>query len=434
MPALSSLLPLALLPAAVLAAPFAPEQRSALRLTGRALGAARGNLTLAEGIARDLSRFEKQVERVQLDEEKLKKAGENLKKRSTIVPLKNLITDYALMTHAGNINIGTPAQTLPVLFDTGSYDLVMPVKCTNGCPNGIFNMAASSSFTNLTTPSGTSYAGGAYSEGYVATDRVSIGPYSQDGQHFLAATENYSDADENFAGVLGLAPYGYSAVDGYSFFDNLVTSGKLQNNLFSTWFRDSSASSSEVVIDGVDSTRYSGAFTQVPVIPGAGNWLIQTEGYWYQGRPLDNTAGITLVDSGTTWTYIPRSAARALAGKFGGKLLESRPMTILGQDVEVDIWQISCRFPYVSGLGFRFKGQAGTAPLAASSFDNIGQIEFAADGTKTCYASFFGVDLQYGGQPASLLGLPFLQSFYTVWSYGASGEDLSLSFASAKLS
>ncbi|GAA6052046.1 hypothetical protein JCM3770_002338 [Rhodotorula araucariae] len=434
MPSLASLLPLALLPAAVFAAPFTPEQSSAMRLTGRALASARGNLTLMERIGRDLSGLEGKLKHLDLDEDAVRRAGDKLTKRSVIVPIANLITNYALMTHAGNITIGTPAQTLSVAFDTGSYDLIMPVTCTNGCPNSYFKTAASSSFSNLSTPADTGYAGGAYASGDAASERVSIGPYTQDAQRFLAATEYHSDVVENHAGIFGLAPYSRSAVGGFSFVDNLVTQGALQNNLFSTWFRDSTTHGSEVVIDGVDSTKYSGEFTHVPVLGGVGYWLIATESYSWQGRPLDNTAGITLVDSGTSWNYIPRATAAALAAKHSGKIVETRPWTLLGQNVEVDIYQIACRFPIQSGLGFRFKGQSSSTPLAMWPQDNIGEIEYAADGTQKCYASFFGVDLTYAGQPASLLGLAFLESFYTVWSYGASGEDLSMSFARANLS
>ncbi|BGP38862.1 hypothetical protein JCM10449v2_002800 [Rhodotorula kratochvilovae] len=270
MPSLASLLPLALLPAAAFAAPLSPAQSGVIRLAARTPST--DGLTQEQLLARVDDSLARLVRASQATADA--PVGSLKKRRVTVnVPItKHYTADKQADTHAGNIVIG--GQNLPVLFDTGSTDLVIPVDCKSGCKNGSLKTAQSSTFKNNTEAVSVTYGTGS-AEGYLAEETVSIGGLTLPGQAFVAATSMQTGNSENWAGIMGLSA-GYGQATGEaSFMQRLITSGVLAANQFAfslgTEIYGKPREAASLVFGGVDTTNIKEPFVQVPNIgDGAG--------------------------------------------------------------------------------------------------------------------------------------------------------------------
>ncbi|GAA6000279.1 pepsin-like aspartic protease [Rhodotorula paludigena] len=433
---LSALFSLALLPAVSLAAPVTPEQPGPIVLEGR--GPATAGVPLDALRRRDVGNFDKYAG---IRAEQLQQGHEHLEKRAVApgwseVKLTNQFNSAtgAFQTHAGTIQMGIPAQSISVLFDTGSTDLVSPVTCQDGCPNGYYNIDGVTRHyrdrSNGTTIA-VSYGGGATAYGYEAEDQVRVGKFQVLGQRFVAATSHKSTVPENYAGVMGLAP-GPSKLHGLGSFMNRIFTTRMWEGLwadrsegrfFTMWFSRDTETKSQLVIGGADTDKFEGELINVPVPQGLPYWGLITLGYSVGDEPVASSGAITLIDSGTSNNFIPRAAAAALYAKIGGKLYSTDKVPTMGNLQDVDVYTVPCSQELP--VGFSFAGAKDTVYMKPqdSVLDRDGDL---------CFGAFSGVDIDIQGAPASLLGLPFLRSLFSVFSYGDDGQTYSISFAPAK--
>lgn len=204
MPSLAALLPLALVPAAALSAPVKPAHAAPapIRIATRAPPA--GALTRDQFLERQVDSFA----RLARGAKRGASIAPGLHKRgkTATVPLKLHYNEYqGLDSHAAEIKIG--GQSLPVLFDTGSPDLVVPVDCESGCSNGFFKTSKSKTFVKDGRDVSVSYGTGA-ATGYVAEDTVQVAGLTVEKQVFAAATKLDTAGGENWSGIFGLSPGG----------------------------------------------------------------------------------------------------------------------------------------------------------------------------------------------------------------------------------
>jgi hypothetical protein len=97
------------------------------------------------------------------------------------------LTDYYNNQYVGTLSVGTPPQSLTVVFDTGSADLWIPSSSCSSCGHHTtFDSSASSTYTALvsskTGEAGSfevDYGSGKVS-GYQAVDTVTIGDLAVD--------------------------------------------------------------------------------------------------------------------------------------------------------------------------------------------------------------------------------------------------------------
>ncbi|GAA6052048.1 hypothetical protein JCM3770_002339 [Rhodotorula araucariae] len=432
MPSLASLLPLALLPAAVIAAPVSPNQPGIIRLAARTPST--DGLTHDELVERATETFARLVRAAQ---HKAERSARSLEKRGTTasVPITKHVTPARQVdTHAGNIIIG--GQTLPVLFDTGSDDLIMPVGCKSGCPNGFLVTANSPTFKNVTESLSVVYGTG-YVEGYLAEDTVSVGGLTVKNQAFAAATNVQTANSENWAGIMGMSPGGGRVTGEDSFIQRLIVSGALAANQFAislgTEILGNQRQPASLVLGGVDTTNVKQSFVQVANYGAqAGQWLAFVEGYTIDNKIVDSTPALALVDSGSSFNAIPRSAAAALAAGYLGKLHSTHNMTVAGITAETDLYTLPCKLPRIRGFpGLKF----ADAPTAVSMavYDTIYEL-VDENVAGLCFSSFFGVDIQVpgtGGMNGALLGIPFLKSVQTVFSFDNDANGIAMSFSGA---
>ncbi|ROV98549.1 hypothetical protein VSDG_04201 [Cytospora chrysosperma] len=199
----------------------------------------------------------------------------------------NSPVDYDV-EYLANIQIGTPAQTLPMNFDTGSSDLwvfsgVTAASDVNG--QTLYYPGKSSTAEKMAGYTWQiSYGDGSSSSGDVYTDTVTIGNLTVSSQAVEAATTVSSEftSDTEMSGLVGL---GFSSINTVSpkaqktFFDNAMAS--LDQPLFTADLKHNADGSYN--FGYIDSTAYTGEMYYADLYnvsaSYSGYWTFQSTGY-----------------------------------------------------------------------------------------------------------------------------------------------------------
>ncbi|KAM0257364.1 hypothetical protein ACHAQJ_004452 [Trichoderma viride] len=215
-----------------------------------------------------------------------------------------------------NVSIGTPAQVLPLDFDTGSSDLwVFSSETSKSSASGhsIYTPSKSSTSKKLSGSTWSiSYGDGSSSSGDVYTDTVSIGGFSVKAQAVESATKVSSEfvQDTATSGLVGLA------------WDSGNTVSPRQQK---TWFSNAASSLAEPVFtadlnqhaDGVynfgfiDTSLASGSVVYTPVDNSQGFWGFTAAGYSIGGGKLNRSSIDGIADTGTTLLLLDDSIVDA---------------------------------------------------------------------------------------------------------------------------
>ncbi|GAA5923984.1 hypothetical protein JCM10213_004463 [Rhodosporidiobolus nylandii] len=222
--------------------------------------------------------------------------------------------EYAVWT--GKIQIGTPAQTFDIYFDTGSSDFTV---ASTSCPSSScgtkdrYNVAASSSAVTTSTTITTNFVDGSSSSGTLVHDTVVGGALTATEQDVIAASSLSSTVSDIPSDGMGLA---YPAL-------SQAFSSSLPFTLYSQsqggrpqWFgmRLSNTAVSQLTFGGYNRARVAGSvkWFNVKLETGA-----QFRTYWQIGASAPYVNGVQAVssrtnhilDSGTTLVVAPPSAA-----------------------------------------------------------------------------------------------------------------------------
>ena len=167
---------------------------------------------------------------------------------------------------------------------------------------------------------------------------------------------------------------------------------------------------------------------------GAFTWGANVAGTFVNGKEVDSTGMVAVVDSGTEVNYFPRAVAASIYAQLNGTLQNTDQQAVMGGVYDVDFYTFPCNSSLP--VGFSFADASSTSPIYMKPQDvawfTYSRLPSKSNGT--CEGAIDGVDISYPftETPAALLGLPWLKSFTSVYSFGADGNSPSVSFAASK--
>ncbi|KPV76159.1 uncharacterized protein RHOBADRAFT_52203 [Rhodotorula graminis WP1] len=342
------------------------------------------------------------------------------------VSLDNTVGGGQNVAIAGSV--GTPAQPATFTFDTGSYDMIVQSSSANG---GLaFDPSKSTTYSSDGQVTQFNFVSGSY-RGKVSADAFSVGGLSVPKQVF-GLVESKGDSP-GVSGTLGLGFAPQSNLRQPNFIDNLIAAGQLAENKFGLYIAPKGQSGSEVVLGGEDTSRYTGKLqTLENKATQIGYWGLTLSNIWFNGKFVRNNLStpMTLIDSGAATSYLPKVLAKALHENIPGAVLDPKYATSLGfagKTYSVDRWSVPC--DAVGTFGFQFNSfrPVNTMPKYGIPAEDL-KLGAWEEGGNMCATSVFGVDIEFLGQSAGILGVPLLRNTYTVFNYGSTDAAPTISF------
>jgi len=336
-------------------------------------------------------------------------------------PVSVPITDFEEAQFYGPITIGTPPQNFLVVFDTGSSNLWVPSKT---CPwtdyacdlHNKYDHTASKTYVANGTTFSIQYGSGACS-GFISQDVVGLGGLAVQGQQFGEATAEpgLSFAVAQFDGIMGLAFTAISVDSVTPVWYNILAQKLVPSPVFSFFLSNQPGSTafSEMVLGGVDTARYTGGITWVP---------LTSDTYWEFAL-----ANITM--SGTS--YVPAAGGAVAICDTGTSL-------IAGPTAQMDALNAALgAIPTGSGAAvFPVCPANNTLPNVVITLGTTQFILTQADyvltetlfGYTECISGFLGIDLPARLGSLYILGDVFIRRYYSIFDFG----NTRMGFALAK--
>jgi len=324
------------------------------------------------------------------------------------------LSDYEDAQYYGPVSIGTPPQNFQVVYDTGSSNLWVP---SSKCP--ITNIACQkhnkydSSLSSTYVANGTSFSiqyGSGSLSGFLSEDTVMLGGLSVVNQTFAEALHEPGIAfvAAKFDGILGLA-YSSISVDNVTpVWYNILSQGLVSQPIFSFWLSQNPSDSlgGELVLGGVDSSRYTGDFSYAP---------LTSDTYWQFDLADAQVGGTSLgwcssgpckaiCDSGTSLIVGPKKNMDALNKQLGATVVN-------GEGIFEDCSIISS----LPDVQFIINGNT----FALTPQDYV--LKITSEGQTECLSGFMGLDLPPPTGPIYIIGDVFIAAWTAVFDFGAVG-------------
>jgi hypothetical protein len=307
-----------------------------------------------------------------------------------------VISDYQNAQYFGPITVGSPGETLKVVYDTGSSNLWVPMKdcCSFLTRHSLYHHEKSSSYTANGTKFNIAYGSGPVA-GYYSQDQITLGN---------VAVKDYTFAEVNdvsglgvaftvgkFDGICGMGWDSISVDHVQTPLQGLLASGQLAEPVFA--FYMGNQADGELVLGGVDTAHYSGEFSYVP-LQSKSYWQIAMDGLKLDGSAIGSTP-YAIVDSGTSLMAGPTADVKAIATALS---LGS----ILGKEYTVD-----CSKKYA--LAYTIGGKDYTFTQDDMILQNSGG---------TCIFAMIAIDVPAPRGPLWILGDVFMRKYYVKFDAG----------------
>eukprot|EP01062_Namystynia_karyoxenos_P014400 TRINITY_DN1518_c0_g1_i3.p1 TRINITY_DN1518_c0_g1~~TRINITY_DN1518_c0_g1_i3.p1 ORF type:complete len:563 (+),score=254.98 TRINITY_DN1518_c0_g1_i3:73-1689(+) len=314
-------------------------------------------------------------------------------------PASIVINDYQDAQYYGELSIGTPPQTINVIYDTGSSNFWAPNHKSLLSSHHIYDHSKSSTYKPNGTVFKIQYGSGPVS-GFYSADTIDIAGVSIPDYTFAEVNNTkglglgYSIG--KFDGICGLGWDGIS-VDGVETpLRALVNSKKLPANVFA-FYLGSGGAAGELVVGGVNPKHYTGDFTYVPVIdsvPGKkGYWAIKLDGLEIGGSSVTTTSK-AIVDSGTSLIAVPTADMKNIAAKVGAKVVS--PIPPLNREYTIDC---NANAP---DIDVKIGGKVYT----------LTKDDYIIKSGTECLFGFSGIDIPAPAGPLIILGDVFMRAHY----------------------
>ncbi|KFY91835.1 hypothetical protein V500_04453 [Pseudogymnoascus sp. VKM F-4518 (FW-2643)] len=270
-------------------------------------------------------------------------ARRDIHSRATV--LQVLDNSHLRGSYYANITVGTPPQPVSVIIDTGSSDLWVLAKTANvcldpsiiqqlpgdvGCIGGTYDSTKSSTYDKLTDNTfKIQYVDQTASKGDYISETVSFNGQNKSNNAIKELQIGLAYNSTLPVGVMGV---GYNAsvaaASPYSnIIDLMVEQGLINTRAYSLWLDDLSAATGQVLFGGIDTAKYDGALSILPVLGAEGerptSFAVALRGIsvGHKGKMTsitsDEFAIPVILDSGTTHTLLPRTVVNAIIRGLG---------------------------------------------------------------------------------------------------------------------
>jgi hypothetical protein len=310
------------------------------------------------------------------------------------------LQDYMNAQYYGTIQMGTPAVSFIVLFDTGSSNLWLPASnCTNCASSKTkYNPAASSTYKANGTSFEIRYGSGSM-KGFVVHDTLTMGELQCD-VDFAAATNEpgLTFKVAKFDGILGLG-WPTIAVDGITpVMQSLAEARVIDSYMFGFYLQSDAKKTGKLTIGGYDKSKASNI-----------NWVpVSQENYWSVNMPSLSFGGVVattvtwaIIDSGTSLLVGPKADVTDIATQFGATDIGNGEYTV---DCDATLPDMSVT------LG---SGDHTTTLTVKGNDLRIKVCRFIV--ICECILAMSGMDLP---EPLWILGDVLMRDYYTVFDFG----------------
>ncbi|WVF69824.1 hypothetical protein IAT40_004603 [Kwoniella sp. CBS 6097] len=242
------------------------------------------------------------------------------------------VTNHNLDTsYSATVNVGTPAQALDIVLDTGSSDLwVADESCTTGACTSMstYDASSSSSHVNVSSTFSIEYGSGT-AAGNLVQDLVTLGGFSVASQTFASCNEVSTGLlSTGVSGIMGLSWQALAYSKATPWWITLAKSSSWSEPLFAfhlARYRNV-ANASPVEPDGgvatfgfLDSSLYSGDITYTSVSSDAQYWQIPMDKMTMQGKTVSlGSSNMAAIDTGTTLIGGPEAIITAIYANIPG--------------------------------------------------------------------------------------------------------------------
>jgi hypothetical protein len=304
----------------------------------------------------------------------------------------------------GPLTVGTPPQTIQVIYDTGSSNLWVPNKNKFLQRHNLYDHSKSSTYKANGTVFSVKYGSGACS-GVFSRDTVNIGGMELDNYDF-AEVDNTGGFGISYwlAKFDGICGMGWDAiVSGHDISPVHALMAKLPTaQQFFAFYLGNNAPS-ELMIGETDSKHFTGDWHDVP-LAWEGYWQINMDSFTMNNKTVSTTTR-AIVDSGTSLLAGPTEDVKAIATMVGATPL------MKGE------YKIDCN-ANAPDMVFTINGKAFNLSLKDYVLNTAGQ----------CIFGMIGIDVPAPHGPLWILGDVFMRKYYTKFDFG----NKQLSFATAQ--